>query len=341
MELFDAAKPVSALAPMQDITGAGFMKVIAECGAPDFFIAEYFRVHEFSRLEKSVLETVLSAPASKPVAAQIIGEDIFHIVRTISLLKKYPQIKCLDLNAGCPAPKVYRKNVGGGLLKEPEKMRAILKAMRENWGGYLSVKTRLGFGSAGALEEIVGIINESGADFFTLHGRTVMQLYRGAADYGAIKKAVGLSKIPVIANGDLTSAKKALEVAEFTGASGVMIGRHAVRNPWIFRQIKELKENKKMFEPTLADVYEYVEKIHGHIIKTNPQIRYADGRMKKFLNFVALGVDESGVFLNEMRRARGVCEIFEICKKHMLSNPAKPFAPEPYPNLCPRPNHEL
>ncbi|MBR4597058.1 MAG: tRNA-dihydrouridine synthase family protein [Opitutales bacterium] len=341
MELFDAAKPVCALAPMQDITDFGFMSVIAECGAPDFFVAEYFRVHEFSTLEKSVLKTVLSSPASKPVAAQIIGEDEFHIARTISLLKKYPQIKYLDLNIGCPAPKVYRKNVGGGLLKEPKKIRSILKAMRENWGGFLSVKTRLGFDSADLLEEIVGIINESGADFLTLHGRTVRQLYRGEADYGAIKKAASLSKIPLIANGDLTSAKKALEVAAYTGASGVMIGRHAVRNPWIFRQINELRQNREMFLPTLADAYEYVEKIHEHIIKTNPQIRYADGRMKKFLNFIGLGVDEDGAFLNEMRRAEGVAQLFEICKKHMLKNPSKPFALEPYPNLCSRPNHEL
>ncbi|MBO7522175.1 MAG: tRNA-dihydrouridine synthase family protein, partial [Opitutales bacterium] len=250
-------------------------------------------------------------------------------------------IKYLDLNIGCPAPKVYRKNVGGGLLKEPKKIRSILKAMRENWGGFLSVKTRLGFDSADALEEIVGIINESGADFFTLHGRTVRQLYRGAADYGAIKKAVKLSKIPVIANGDLTSAKKALQVAEFTGARGVMIGRHAVRNPWIFRQIKELQEGREIFLPTLADAYEYAEKIHEHIIKSNPQIRCADGRMKKFLNFIGLGIDEGGAFLNEMRRAKGIANLFEVCKKHMLSNPSKPFALEPYPSLCSRPNHEL
>ncbi|MBO7521001.1 MAG: tRNA-dihydrouridine synthase family protein, partial [Opitutales bacterium] len=324
MELFDAANPVCALAPMQDITDSGFMSVVAECGAPDFFVAEYFRVHEFSTLEKSVLEAVLSSPASKPVSAQIIGEDEFHIVRTISLLKKYPQIKYLDLNIGCPAPKVYRKNVGGGLLKEPKKIRSILKAMRENWGGFLSAKTRLGFGSADALEEIVGIINESGADFFTLHGRTVKQLYRGEADYEAIRKAAKLSKIPLIANGDLTSAKKALQVAEFTGAKGVMIGRHAVRNPWIFRQIKELQEGREMFLPTLADAYQYAEKIHEHIIKSNPQIRYADGRMKKFLNFIGLGVDGDGAFLNEMRRAKGIAGLFEVCKKHMLSNPSKP-----------------
>lgn len=340
MPLFDN-QPISVLAPMQDVTDADFMSVIAECGAPDFFIAEYFRVHEFSTLEKNVLRTVLSRPNEIAVSAQFIGEDEFHIVRSINLLKKYPQIEYLDLNIGCPAPKVYRKNVGGGLLKEPKKIRSILNVMRENWDKSLSVKMRLGFESQDHLEEIIGILNESGINFATIHGRTVKQLYRGKVDYGAIKKAASLCNVPIIANGDLTTAKKALQVAEFTGAKGVMIGRHAIRNPWIFRQIKELKRGEKMFEPTLLDVYEYVEKIRNKIIMKNPQIRYADGRMKKFLNFIALGVDEGGNFLREMRHARGIDALMECCKKHLLENPSKPFAPEPYPNLCPRPNHEL
>lgn len=326
---------------MQDVTDAEFMSVIAECGAPDFFIAEYFRVHEFSTLERSVLKTVLSRPAGIPVSAQFIGEDEFHIARSISLLKKYPQIEYLDLNIGCPAPKVYRKNVGGGLLKEPKKIRSILKVMRENWDKSLSVKMRLGFENHDFLEEIIGILNESSINFATIHGRTVKQLYRGKVDYDAIKKAVSLSKFPIIANGDLTTAKKALQVAEFTGAKGVMVGRHAIRNPWIFRQIKELNRGEKMFEPALLDVYEYVEKIRDKIIMKNPQIRYADGRMKKFLNFIATGVDEDGNFLTEMRHVRGIDALMECCKRHLLENPAKPFAPEPYPNLCPRPNHEL
>lgn len=341
MSIFNTQQPISVLAPMQDVTDAEFMSVISDLGAPDFFIAEYFRVHEFSILEKNVLKTVLSRPQGIPVSAQFIGEDEFHINRSITLLKKYSQIEYLDLNIGCPAPKVYRKNVGGGLLKEPKKIRSILKVMRDNWDKSLSVKMRLGFENKDFLEEIIDIINESGVNFASIHGRTVKQLYRGEVDYNSIKKAVSLCKVPVIANGDLTSAKKALQVAEFTGAKGVMIGRHAIRNPWIFRQINELKRGEKMFEPTFQDIYKYIENICEKIIMQNPQIRYADGRMKKFLNFIALGVDEEGNFLREMRLAKGMDNLLECCKKHLLKNPSKLFALEPYPNLCPRPNHEL
>lgn len=331
---------VSALAPMQDVSGAGFMRLIADFGPPDIFFAEYFRVHEFSRLDPPVLEAVLSNPAGRPVCAQIIGEDVFHIRRTIGLLKKYPQIQYLDLNAGCPAPKVYRKNVGGGLLREPEKIREILTAMRGEWPGKLSLKTRLGFDSKAALPKVVEIANSCGLDFFTLHGRTVKQLYRGGVDYAAIAEAAKMSDIPLIANGDIETAEKAAKVAELTKCAGVMIGRNAMRNPWIFRQISELKNSSEIFRPKLGDAYNYIKKLYEWTISNNPDIVHPDGRMKKFLNFIALSVDEDGAFLREMRLARGIGALMEVCKRHLLENPEKPFADKPHPSLCARPNHE-
>lgn len=340
MSFFAKASPVSALAPMQDVTDANFMRLVADYGPPDVFFAEYFRIHEFSRLENHILEAILSKPEGRPVCAQFIGEDIFHIVRSIGSLSKYSQIDCLDLNMGCPAPKVYRKNVGGGLLREPVKIREILKAMREAWPKTLSVKMRLGFENKNDLFKILDIINESGVDFITLHGRSVKQLYRGGVDYEAIAEAARHCRIPLIANGDLSTAKKALKVARETGCAGMMIGRHAMRNPWIFRQIRELEDGKEMFEPKFSDVYGYITKLYETTIAANPDIKYVDGRLKKFLNFVGVSVDEDGSFLREMRLARGITDLMEVCKRHLLETPEKLYADEPNPMLCPRPNHE-
>ena len=331
---------VSALAPMQDVSGAGFMRLLASYGAPDMFFAEYFRVHEFSRLDAHVLEAVLSSPGGRPVCAQILGEDALHIRRTIRLLREFPQIECLDFNAGCPAPKVYRKNVGGGLLREPEKIRGILSAMRGEWPGKLSLKTRLGFDAPDTAKRLVEIANSCGLDFMTIHGRTVRQLYRGGVDYGAIADAARQSDIPVIANGDIDCAAKALEVAAKTGCGGVMIGRNAMRNPWIFRQIEELKRGEKPFCPKLSDAYGYVINLYDFTIAGNPMIFHPDGRLKKFLNFIALSVDADGAFMREMRLARGMRELMDACKRHMLSNPDRPFSDLPHPGLCARPNHE-
>lgn len=336
---FDTSRPATALAPMQDITDADFMRIVAQRGAPDFYIAEYFRIHEYFELDGSVLRAVLSRPASRPVCAQFIGEDEAHILRAIKELSKYETIKWLDLNLGCPAPKVYRKNVGGGLLRDKEKIRSIMRVMRENWAGCFSVKMRLGFDSSDGFEGLFETVLEGKPDFITIHARTVKQLYRGQCDYSKIALAVKMSPVPVIANGDITSAAKALKVLDETKCAGVMVGRHAVRNPWIFAQIAAAVDSREIPIPTLSQVRGYVGDLLESVLAGG--VRYPDSRMKKFLNFVGTAIDPDGEFLRLMRRAKGVDELMAVCDAYMLGeNADKPFPTEPYAGVCSRPNHE-
>jgi tRNA-dihydrouridine synthase B len=108
---WELATALTALAPMQDVTDISFMQTIASCGCPDYFFTEYFRVHESSRLEKHILRSIVENDTGAPVFAQLLGESIPDLVRNAKLLSTYP-IAGVDLNLGCPAPKVYRKNVG-------------------------------------------------------------------------------------------------------------------------------------------------------------------------------------------------------------------------------------
>ena len=114
-----AGQPLTALAPMQDVTDLAFMGVIAHYGAPDYYVTEFFRVHAQSRPEKHILRSIDENATGRPVFAQLIGEDIGYLTRTVEELLKLP-VAGIDLNLGCPAPKVYKKNVGGGLLREPD-----------------------------------------------------------------------------------------------------------------------------------------------------------------------------------------------------------------------------
>ena len=108
--------PLTALAPMQDVTDRAFMHVVSHYGAPDYFFTEFFRVHAASRLERHILQSIDENTTGRPVFAQLIGEDLAHLTRTVEALRAHP-IAGIDLNLGCPAPKVYKKNVGGGLLR--------------------------------------------------------------------------------------------------------------------------------------------------------------------------------------------------------------------------------
>lgn len=331
------------LAPMQDITDEGFMRAIAERGAPDFFCAEYFRIHPYFEFAPHVLRTVLSRPKGKMVVAQFIGEDETLILRALEELKQYPEIKMLDLNLGCPAPKICKKNVGGGLLRDVKKIRSISQIMRENWDGIFSIKMRLGFENSDNFEELFKTVLEASPDYITIHARTVKQLYRGSPDYSKIVWAVRNSPVPIVANGDITTAQKAKDIINESKCAGIMIGRHAVRNPWIFRQVREILSGEDVFCPTLLDVRTYVDDLLRFIISGERPVKFPDSCLKKLLNFIAVGVDSKGEFLYEMRRAPNLDALLSVCDKHLTGaeNSQKLFKCDGYEGLCSRPNHEL
>ncbi len=332
------------LAPMQDVTDLGFMGTIDSLGAPDFFCAEYFRIYPTYDLGGAPMQVLSSDSLSKPVTAQFIGEDEFHTKRAILELKqKLPNLEVLDLNLGCPAPKIYRKNVGGGLLKTPDKIKSLLTVMRENWDKTLSVKMRVGFEDSSNFDTLFKTVLSCKPDFVTIHARTVKQLYRGVPDYSFIKRAVEMSNgVPVIANGDISSVQKAIFVMQETKCAGVMIGRPAVRNPWIFKQIREALSGSEVSRPKLSDVRAYIQTLTDNITLRADKVRNADSRLKKFLNFVATGVDSEGNFLREMRLALGLDNLLKVCDKHLIDNgnSEKLFALDSYVGLCARPNHE-
>jgi len=343
-----AGQPLTALAPMQDVTGLAFMRVIAHYGAPDFFFTEFFRVHSQSRPEKHILRSIDENATGRPVFAQIIGGDARHITRTVIELLRHP-IAGIDLNLGCPAPKVCKKNAGGGLLREPEKISEILAALRDAVPAprLLTVKMRIGFEDTRHYDEILELINIHRVDMLAVHGRTVRELYRGAVHQDAIARAVSRVRRPVLANGDITTAGAAARALAQTGAAGVMIGRHAIRNPWIFRQCREHFAGAPRASVTLADVRGYIQRLHeatqNDATTDAPVPESAHvARMKKFLNFVGQSVDPEGAFLRDMRRAASAAALLAACDTHLLAGAAasRLFADEPYPGVIARPNCE-
>ena len=331
----------SALAPMQDVTGLPFMQVVAACGPPDYFFTEYFRVHEHSRLEPKILRPITENDSGRPVFAQLIGERCDDLRRTVLDLLPHP-VAGIDLNMGCPAPRVYKKNVGGGLLRNLNDADRVLGVLRECIPGLFTVKMRIGFEDDAGFGELLALVEKHEVDLLSLHTRLVRDGYRGSARHRYAKRAVARVSCPVLPNGDVSSATRAIAVLEETGAHGVMIGRAAIRNPWIFRQIRELQAGQSPYCPTLSDVHGYLEQLYDAF--DHPEVPEGKqvARMKKFLNFVGLGVDEEGCFLHEVRRAKTRAELFGICSRHLLDDGRGElvFPDEPFPGLLARPNRE-
>ena len=331
--------PLTALAPMQDVTDLAFMGVISHYGAPDYFFTEFFRVHSQSRPERHILRSIDENSTGRPVFAQLIGEDLHHLSRTVDELRNHP-IAGIDLNLGCPAPKVYKKNVGGGLLREPAKIAEILATLRAAVPGLFTVKMRVGFDDATHFDRLLDLMNEHSVDLLSVHGRTVKEMYRSEVHYDLIARAAARVCCPVLANGNILSAPRAAAVLGTTKAAGVMIGRHAIRNPWIFRQCREQFSGQPVTVITLADVHEYIERLYRATQTPEFAGRYHVNKMKKYLNFVGQGVDPTGSFLHDMRRTETESELFAVCDRHLLTEPTRAFAVEPYPGVIARPNCE-
>lgn len=315
--LLSRPEPLLALAPMQDITDLPFWRFISRYGGADVYYTEYFRVHPTSHLEKDILGSIIENPTGRPVIAQMIGNDIPSLLRTAAELQRY-EIAGIDLNLGCPAPIVYRKCAGGGLLREPERVDAIIGALRGAISGIkFTVKTRLGFDGTTHFDKLLGIFGKHRPDLLTVHGRTVREMYGPVVHYDLIARAAQTLSFPVLANGNVDSPESALRVLAQTGARGLMIGRGAIRNPWVFEQIRQAVRGLPIFRPKASDLLQYIGELYEAVKPPNLRVDAHVQKMKKYMNFIAVGVDPEGRFLHDIRRVTTEAGFFATCQRFL------------------------
>jgi tRNA-dihydrouridine synthase B len=307
--------PIMALAPMQDVTDLPFWRLMAKYGGADVYYTEYFRVHATSHLEKHILPSIVENPTGRPVIAQMIGNDIPALVRTAKELQEYP-IAGVDLNLGCPAPIVYKKCAGGGLLREPHKVDAILGALRDAIQIKFTVKTRLGFDSVNDFDLILRVFEKHEIDLLTVHGRTVAEMYRPPVHYDFIAQAVERIRCPVLANGNVSTVADATQILQTTGARGLMIGRGAIRNPWLFEQIRQHRRAEDVFIPTGNDLLQYVRELFEMVRPLGIKEAAHVSKLKKYMNFIGEGVPEPN-FLFQIRRVTTEREFFRVCEQFL------------------------
>ena len=318
--------PFLALAPMQDVTDGDFWTLMHRYGGADIYWTEYFRVQAASRPEKWIVDSILRNTTGKPVVAQLIGNDIPSLVRTARQLQQLP-VAAIDLNLGCPAPIVYRKCAGGGLLREPQRIDAILGALREAVTVKFTVKTRVGFSSVEEFDTLLPIFARHSLDALTVHARTVAQMYRLPVHYDLIRQASDTMPCPVIANGHVYSAAQAQQLLAQTRARGLMIGRGVIRSPWLFSQIRQQLRGEVVTLPTGRDVMGYVRALWDSQTSPGKSENTQCARMKKFVNYLGEGVPAP--FLHQIRRSQTAAEFHGICAEFLDHD--QPMALEPGP----------
>ncbi|MBA1432363.1 MAG: tRNA dihydrouridine synthase DusB [Epsilonproteobacteria bacterium] len=233
--------PLYALAPLAGFTDLPFRSVVKKFGA-DLTVSEMLSSNALAHGSQKTLHMLEKSPLEDPYSVQIAGSDVAIVKRAVEVLNEQDGIDIIDLNCGCPVPKVVGHGSGSSLLLNLPLMEEIIKTIKETSNKELtSVKIRLGFEEKNHID-IAKVVEDSGADFLAVHGRTRAGKFRAAVDYDAIAEIKKAVSIPVIANGDIDSYEKAKWVLEHTGADGVMIGRGAVGAPWIFHQLRTGEE---------------------------------------------------------------------------------------------------
>ena len=234
------------LAPMEDVTDPSFRLICREMGAKLVY-TEFVSAEALIRNINSTTRKLHIDERERPVAIQIYGREIDAMVEAAKIVEAArPDI--LDINFGCPVKKVASKGAGAGMLRDIPKMLAITKAVVDAVSIPVTVKTRLGWDCEQKIICDLGPrLQDCGIKALTVHGRTRSQMYTGSADWTLIGqlKADPRMEIPIIGNGDITSAEEALQAFDTYGVDGIMIGRAAIGAPWIFREVE-----RKLYDPT-------------------------------------------------------------------------------------------
>jgi nifR3 family TIM-barrel protein len=250
------------LAPMEDVTDISFRVLCREQGA-DMVYTEFVNSDGLVRDVPKTIAKMLTLEEEAPVGIQIYGQHPDAMVDAARMAEKAAELAgghgadLIDINFGCPVSKIAGRGAGSGMMREPDKMVAITKAVVEAVNKPVTVKTRLGWDeNSKIIVELAERLQDVGIQAITIHGRTRCQLYKGSADWtliGAVK-ANPRMRIPVIGNGDVIDGPSAREAFERWGVDGVMIGRATFGHPWIFREIKYFLEcGEPMPEPSVAE----------------------------------------------------------------------------------------
>ena len=300
--------PPLILSPMAGVTDVSFRRLLKRRGGIGLTVSEFISVEGLTRSNPKSKRQMRFYEDERPFAVQIFGGQPERM-RMAAEMAEEVGADLLDVNCGCPAPKVVKHGGGSGLLKDHPRLETILKEIKKAIKIPMTVKIRAGFyeHTINAIET-ARLAEACGAEHIALHGRTKEQGYRGLANWDLVKQIKETVEVPVSGSGDITSIQQAFDRFRETGCDGVLIGRGAMANPWIFRQIEDTIHGREPFQPTLEDkraaLLEYFEMLREDM----PQMA-AIGRMKQLAGQFTRGLAGGALFRTAIYHSHSVEEI--------------------------------
>ena len=310
-DFFPANRPVVCLAPMAGFSDRTFRLLCRERGA-DFVVSEMISAKGLCFMSQRTRALYLPQAGDAPYTVQLFGSEPDTMAKAVSIVERDlgGQLLSIDLNMGCPAPKIAGNGDGSALMRDPVLAGKIVLAAASAAHVPLSVKFRKGWDAKSEnAEEFARVCEENGAAFLTIHGRTREQMYAGHADRACMARVKRAVKIPVIANGDVHDATSALDTLRETGCDGVMIGRGALGNPFVFEEIVCALEGRPYTPPTWEERRETAMRHARMAIAEKGD--HAMVELRKHLAFYLRGVHDAA----KLRTRINTCKTLEELEK--------------------------
>lgn len=302
---------------MEGVTSAAVREVLSSYGPIGLVCTEFVRISG-GRISPSYLRRQVEKLASVPLSVQVMGNDP-ELMAEAGAVVANAGADVVDLNLGCPTACAARKNVGAALLKQPELLARLLGTMRRGVPGLLSAKLRAGFDTTDDALSNARLVQDSGLDYLAVHPRRRVDHYRGTADWRIVASIKRELSIPVVGNGDIWYAQSALQMFEETGCDAVMLGRPALRNPWIFRQIDELLAGREPYRPTGSDLAGHFVRLAKALGARDPGSCNPLGPLKEQLGYLCRSVRDGTTLQRRLQRLTTVDLFLEATEEAFSS----------------------
>lgn len=320
-----AAFPFSTptmLAPMEGVTTPLLRDEVAKLGGLGVACTEFIRISSEvvrpDHLSQHVVKNKHSA-----LSVQLMGRGSDWMAEAAAVLSD-AGADVVDINMGCPTRRAVKGGVGAAMLKDPVLLEDVLSSMREKVSGILSAKIRAGLDNPDQVVMIAQTVQRAGADFIVVHPRCGSDQYKGIADWRIVKHLKESLEIPVIGNGDCWYASDALRLEQMTGCDGVMIGRPVLRNPWIFRQIQDLRLGVTPFRPGGEDLFGFFERMaNGYLVYVTKA--RAVGRLKELARYLTSSLTDEKSLTKKALRSQSFDELLAIMENGLCELPKEAF----------------
>ncbi len=301
--------PLTALAPLEGVGSPPLLSAMARIGGMGLLCQPFLRIAG-QPPRKGFVERLTRRLGPMAQSTQLLGTDPSLIATAAADLERRG-VEIIDLNFGCPSKMVTKKGGGAAMLKHPTELRKIVAAVKAAVTIPVFAKVRLGIEDPHEMPDIVRAAEDGGADALTVHARTLSDGYTKPARWEWLARAVELVEIPVIGNGDIWQAHEAALMRNKTGCDAVMLGRGALRNPWIFLQINAIEAGTQPPWPTVPQIASFLEEVAEGLTAETDEPRALSGRIKEVVVHVGRLLDDDGDWRKSVLRSKSLDEVRE------------------------------